>query len=94
MGYEVQPETLQDVADILRRSADELDTVGEPPPGPEAGAMTGAITATLAQLGEQAASFSAGLLAAADAVEAGGRMYEEYEQEARANLPKPGPRPI
>lgn len=86
MSTEASQETLRSVASKLRNASTDLDGAGGEPGKAEAGAASGAVTAYLAFLTDQAASISEGVGGAGDAVAAGGESYLATDEGQAQNF--------
>ncbi|TDD55629.1 hypothetical protein [Saccharopolyspora elongata] len=79
-GFTADPATLEQIANVLRTSADALDTAGAVPPVPQAGDCSEAVCAAMALLCQSALGAVRGLVAAGEQVAHSGVEYVGIDQ--------------
>ncbi|OLF18219.1 hypothetical protein [Actinophytocola xanthii] len=85
-GYSVDG-GLEGIASTLRSAGSNLGGIGAPPPAPDAGDLTGALTMMIVGFTDSAAEVVLGVGIAGDNVAAGSETYLNLEDSARQGLP-------
>lgn len=88
MGYHVDSEQLEAIADKLRGASAELEEgTASPPPPVQAGEVTEAIQSFVGAMTASLAGIVEGVGAAGDAVISGKDAYLQAEDDAQAQMP-------
>lgn len=85
-GFRADPATLESVASKLRGASSDLEGGASPPPAPEVGACTAAVSAVLSLLTESVAGVVEGVGAAGDAVAKSNERYVETDERQAGAL--------
>lgn len=87
MGYEVDPGALQGISKTLRSGSQSIENVSSSmPESVDAGEFTGVISELVSVFASAAGEVSTGLMAAAEAVDDNGRVYQDTDDTAAQDL--------
>lgn len=81
-GFDVHTTTLDAVGATLRGASGSLEGMADPPPAPEAGAVTASVAAALALLTDSIAGASESLDTVGGAVNDANRTYQQHDSHA------------
>jgi hypothetical protein len=87
-GFQADPGVIANLAKMLHGGADSLNNLAGSVPGvPDAGDVSGQMSALIAKQVDAAGEIAIGVGAAADAVAQGGTAYTETDHAAQQSLP-------